>query len=50
MRRSGSALSGMSTIAWKEAADHFSSARFHFVMLLVINLIQAWDRARYGDV
>ncbi|MGN6471037.1 MAG: ABC transporter permease [Rhizobiaceae bacterium] len=36
MRRKGSALSGMSTIAWKEAADHFSSARFHFVMLLVI--------------
>ena len=36
MQRKGSALSGMSTIAWKEAADHFSSARFHFVMLLVL--------------
>lgn len=36
MRREGQALAGTSTIAWKEAADHFSSARFHFVMLLVL--------------
>ncbi|HEY8595081.1 MAG TPA: ABC transporter permease [Devosiaceae bacterium] len=36
MQRRGSALSGMMTIAFKEAADHFSSARLHLVMVLII--------------
>lgn len=36
MQRKGSALSGMMTIAFKEAADHFSSARLHLVMVLVL--------------
>lgn len=36
MQRRGSALSGMATIALKEAADHLTSARLHLVMALVM--------------
>jgi ABC-2 type transport system permease protein len=36
MRREGSPFTGLSTVALKEAADHFTSARMHLVMLLVL--------------
>jgi ABC-2 type transport system permease protein len=36
MRREGSPLKGIATIALKEAADHMISARMHLVMLLVL--------------
>lgn len=36
MQREGSPWRGVSTVAFKEAADHMTSARMHFVMLLVL--------------
>ena len=36
MKREGSPLRGVSTIALKEAADHMTSARMHLIMLLVL--------------
>jgi ABC-2 type transport system permease protein len=36
MRREGSPFTGLSTVAMKEAADHLTGARMHFVMLLVL--------------
>lgn len=36
MRREGSPLRGVQTVAIKEAADHISSARMHLIMLLVL--------------
>lgn len=36
MRREGSPLRGMTTVALKEAADHMTSARMHLLMLLVL--------------
>ena len=36
MRREGSPLRGVGTVALKEAADHMTSARMHLIMLLVL--------------
>jgi ABC-2 type transport system permease protein len=36
MRREGSPLKGVVTVALKEAADHMTSARMHLMMLLVL--------------
>ncbi|MCO5163885.1 MAG: ABC transporter permease [Mesorhizobium sp.] len=36
MRREGSPLKGVGTVALKEAADHMTSARMHLIMLLVL--------------
>jgi len=36
MKREGSPLRGVTTIALKEAADHMTSARMHLIMLLVL--------------
>ncbi len=36
MKREGSPLKGVMTIALKEAADHMTSARMHLIMLLVL--------------
>jgi ABC-2 type transport system permease protein len=36
MQREGSPFTGVATVALKEAADHLTSARMHFVMLLVL--------------
>jgi len=36
MRREGSPLRGVMTVALKEAADHMTSARMHLIMLLVL--------------
>ena len=36
MRREGSPLKGVGTVAFKEAADHMISARMHLIMLLVL--------------
>ncbi|TCN25243.1 ABC transporter permease [Sinorhizobium americanum] len=36
MTREGSPLKGTATIAFKEAADHITSARMHLMMLLVL--------------
>ncbi|MCC0023399.1 MAG: ABC transporter permease [Hyphomicrobiaceae bacterium] len=36
MKREGSPLKGVGTIAIKEAADHMTSARMHLIMLLVL--------------
>jgi ABC-2 type transport system permease protein len=36
MRREGSPLKGVATVALKEAADHMTSARMHLIMLLVL--------------
>lgn len=36
MKREGSPLKGALTVAFKEAADHMTSARMHLVMLLVL--------------
>ncbi len=36
MRREGSPLKGVMTVALKEAADHMTSARMHLIMLLVL--------------
>ncbi len=36
MRREGSTLKGVGTVALKEAADHMTSARMHLIMLLVL--------------
>lgn len=36
MRREGSPLKGVGTVAFKEAADHMTSARMHLIMLLVL--------------
>lgn len=36
MRREGSPLLGVGTVALKEAADHMTSARMHLIMLLVL--------------
>jgi ABC-2 type transport system permease protein len=36
MKREGSPLKGVTTIALKEAADHMTSARMHLIMLLVL--------------
>src|SRR5919108_2275265 len=36
MKREGSPLTGVTTIALKEAADHMTSARMHLIMLLVL--------------
>lgn len=36
MRREGSPLKGVTTVALKEAADHMMSARMHLIMLLVL--------------
>jgi ABC-2 type transport system permease protein len=36
MRREGSPLKGVATVALKEAADHMTSARMHLIMVLVL--------------
>jgi ABC-2 type transport system permease protein len=36
MRREGSPLKGVATVALKEAADHMTSARLHLIVLLVL--------------
>jgi ABC-2 type transport system permease protein len=36
MRREGSPLKGVATVALKEAADHITSARMHLIMVLVL--------------
>ncbi|QDZ02361.1 ABC transporter permease [Nitratireductor mangrovi] len=36
MQRKGSPLTGVGTVALKEAADHMTSARMHLIMLLVL--------------
>jgi ABC-2 type transport system permease protein len=36
MRREGSPLRGVATVALKEAADHMTSARMHMIMVLVL--------------
>ncbi|MCB1461574.1 MAG: ABC transporter permease [Nitratireductor sp.] len=36
MQREGSPFTGLSTVAFKEAADHMTGARMHLIMLLVL--------------
>lgn len=47
MKREGSPLRGVGTVALKEAADHITSARMHLVMLL---LLLAAAGAVYGAI
>ena len=50
MRREGSPWRGLSTVAFKEAADHMTSARMHFVMLLVVLTAVGATYAAIGDI
>ncbi len=50
MQRKGSPFKGVMTVAFKEAADHMTSARMHLVMLLVLLTAAAAVYAAIGNI
>ncbi len=50
MKREGSPLKGVMTVALKEAADHMTSARMHLIMLLVLLTAAGAVYAAIGEI
>lgn len=50
MKREGSPFTGVMTVAFKEAADHMTSARMHLIMLLVLLTAVGAVYAAIGEI